>query len=90
MDVSGQPIGPIFKSQMVQEEFFWDVTQRRLVFTDVSVQFLGPIFKSQMAEEEFFFDVTHRRLVVTYGRFGTTDRSHFQKSNGPRRILLGC
>jgi hypothetical protein len=31
MDVSERPIGPIFRSQIAQEELFWDVTHRRWV-----------------------------------------------------------
>jgi hypothetical protein len=34
-----------------------------------------------------FWNVTHPRLVVTYRRFGTNDRSHFQWSRSPRSLF---
>ena len=32
--------------------FFWNVTQRRLVFIDVSGHTIGPVFKGQVVQED--------------------------------------
>jgi len=37
-----------------------------------------------------FWNFTHSKLVVSYGRFGTTHRSHFQDSRRPVRFFLEC
>ena len=34
-----------------------------------------------------FWDFTQRKMVISYRRFGTTYRSHFQVSSSPRRIV---
>jgi hypothetical protein len=32
--------------------FFWDFTQRRLMFIDISGQTIGPVFKGQAVQED--------------------------------------
>jgi hypothetical protein len=49
------------------------------------------IHNVQNTASSFFRDVTHRGWVVYYRRFGTTDRSHLQKSSRALKMgPIGC
>jgi hypothetical protein len=102
-DVSGQPIGPIFKSQeptfrdnlsvpssRVKNWSFGTTYQSHLQWsrTDVSGQPIGPIFKGQ--EPTFRDNLSAPSSRFKNWRFGTTYRSHLLTSWSLKMKHTGC